>query len=314
MKRFAVILLACNLCIYLLGCSAPPIEYSDDTPLRLDLKGETLKILQLTDLHLTFGFDYNDRETFALIRELSDQDDYDLIVITGDLTMSPSAPRLFNQLIDVMESLEIPWTFILGNHESDFHSYERFLAQLKPTSYLYFKIGPKLEDGGFGNFRIEVFKDNLPYYNLYFLDTKNERDDLTEEQGTYDYLSFAQVAWYEAHVATDTVDSFAFMHIPLRQYQLAKDIGYEGKFLEDKAYVQGIDTGFFDAMVLHGKTKGVFVGHDHLNDFSFMLNGIYLAYGRISGYNAYGHLERGGRRIEAFADQSFASSIVTRST
>ena len=86
------------------------------------------------------------------------------------------------------------------------------------------------------------------------------------------------------------------MHIPLRQF--INPIDYNGKFLEKQVYAQGVDTGFFDAMVAYDKSKAVFVGHDHLNDFSFIKGRTsYLPYGRNSGYSAYGNLERGGRHI-----------------
>jgi hypothetical protein len=78
-------------------------------------------------------------------------------------------------------------------------------------------------------------------------------------------------------------------------------------------YAQDEDTGMFAAIVEHNKTKGVFVGHDHLNDFSVMVDGIYLAYGRITGFNAYGSLERGGRVIEISSSGTLSSTILLKS-
>ena len=75
----------------------------------------------------------------------------------------------------------------------------------------------------------------------------------------------------------------------------------------------GIDTGFFDACVAYGKTKGVFVGHDHLNDFYLLKNDIILAYGRITGYSAYGNLERGGRLIEINENQEITLTLLLES-
>jgi hypothetical protein len=146
-----------------------------------------------------------------------------------------------------------------------------------------------------GNFRINFTKDGNPFYTLYFFDSHAERAEYTEEEGEYDYVHASQVAWYEGHVASDTTDSVAYMHIPLRQFIDSE--GYVGTFDEDKVYAQGVDTGLFDAMVLAGRTKGVFVGHDHLNDWYVVRESIMLAYGRISGMNAYGNLERGGRVV-----------------
>ena len=65
-------------------------------------------------------------------------------------------------------------------------------------------------------------------YHAYFLDTKAERDDYTEAEGKYDYLSTSQVSWYENLVSNDTKESIVFMHIPLRQF--IDPIDYDGLF------------------------------------------------------------------------------------
>jgi len=174
---------------------------------------------------------------------------------------------------------------------------------------LLFRPGPELDDGGVGNFKITFTREGTPFYHLYFLDSKAERDDYTEETGVYDYLSPAQVAWYEGHVADDSVPSIVFMHTPLRQFMLVEAHDYVGTFGEP-VHPQGIDTGFFDAMVSHGKSVGVFVGHDHENDFHFELEGIVLAYGRLTGYNAYGPRSIGGRVIVIDENAEMSTHIV----
>ncbi|BCR35808.1 metallophosphoesterase [Mariniplasma anaerobium] len=272
------------------------ILWTDNDAFNLEVSSDTIKILQITDLHLAFGISNRDQMTYDLIANLAASDDYDLIVITGDMMMSPHAPSLFRGLIKHMESLEIPWTFVFGNHDNDFNDYSELLDQIQDTNYLYFKNGPEMTDGGIGNFKINFIYQDQIIYHAYFLDSKAEREIYTEEEGEYGYLSTAQVAWYENNVSTDLVESVVFMHIPLRQF--IDPTTYDGVFLEDKVYAQGIDTGFFDAMVLNDKSKAVFVGHDHLNDFSFIKDDVLLAYGRISGYTSYGYLERGGRHIE----------------
>jgi 3',5'-cyclic AMP phosphodiesterase CpdA len=308
MKKITLFITTILFMFTLTSCSAYEIEYTDNEPFQIEIKGETLKILQITDLHLAFGFDQRDRKTFQLIEALAKNDDYDLIVITGDLTMSPQAPRLFTKLLNFMETLEIPWTFVFGNHETDFHDYKVFLKRIPDTKYLYFKVGPQIEDGGYGNFKIEFTKNQQPFYHAYFLDSKAEVKDFTEEEGQYGYLSSGQVDWYKDLVQNDTVDSLVFMHIPLRQYM--NPVTYFGTFREKKVYAQGKDTGFFDAMVFHQRSKAIFVGHDHLNDFYLYLEDIMLAYGRATGYNGYGDLEKGGRHIEINLDLELITYII----
>ena len=313
MKKLALAVmgLLCIATLWSCGAAADPIVYTDDEPITIAMERDTLKILQLTDLHLTYGIDAQDRETLALIEKLVNSDDFDLVVITGDMVLSNAGPSLFRTLVRTMEALETPWTFVFGNHETDHSAYQEYLASTEGTVWLRFKVGPELAEGGVGNFRINFTKDGVPFYTLYFFDSHAERAEYTEEEGEYDYVRESQVAWYEDHVATDATDSVAYMHMPLRQYIDSE--GYVGVFEEDKVYAQGVDTGLFDAMALAGKTKGVFVGHDHLNDFYVIREGIMLAYGRISGFNAYGNLERGGRVVEIDAAGTMTSYVLLES-
>lgn len=312
MKKIILTLLILTLIINLTACQDQEITYTDNLPFTLEIKGNSLKILQITDLHLMFGIDYRDQQTFDLIKRLSKHDDYDLIVISGDLTMSPQAPLLFSRLIDVMESLKTPWTFIFGNHETDFHEYQDFLSKIIDTSYLYFKVGPQLEEGGVGNFKINFSKNDQIFYHAYFMDSKAERHNDPSIIGNYDYINSHQVLWYEDLVVQDNHESIVFMHMPLIQFDVDKE-NVIGIYNEKQVYAQGKDEGFFDAMKLHGKSKAVFVGHDHLNDFYVMVDGIMLAYGRATGYNGYGNLERGGRHIEISLDGLLSTSIILNS-
>ena len=300
MKKHFVWLLPL-LALSLVGCASDAtIEYSDDLPLTFELDSSHLRILQVTDLHLTYGIDRNDQKTFELIEALATQTSADIIVITGDLTMSPLAPSLYESLTRRIDKIGIPWTFNFGNHDTDFNNYKRNLDAIeraKPENLL-FKIGPKLVDGGFGNFIIDAMYQDEVFHRLYLLDSKTENGALME----YGWLSEAQVAWYANHAAQDAINdinSTIYMHIPLLQFEEYTEYPLiDGQMGEDKVYPQGQDTGLFDAIVTHDVSSGVFVGHDHLSNFSFVKDGVLLAYGQTSGYNGYGIIDRGGRLID----------------
>ena len=285
-----------------------------DTPFVITMKNDTLKILQLTDLHLTYGIDAFDRKTLSGIKTLVKSDDFDLVVITGDMMMSISAPALFAKLVRFMDGLGTPWTFVFGNHEADYDSYSRLLDKIRDTDNLYFKEGPLFPDSealgveNHGNFMIEFTKEGIPFYKIYLMDSHAERAADTPGEGDYDYVRTDQVGWYAEHANEDTVASVMFMHIPLVQF--SDPVTYEGIFDEDMVYAQGLDTGLFAAIVAAGRTKGVFVGHDHLNNFSLVLDGVLLAYGEVTGYNAYGDLSRGGRVIEVSPEGEITSYIL----
>lgn len=284
--------------------------FTDDLPIRLDLTEDKLTILQLTDLHLTFGFDYNDRRTYRLVEALVEEVEPDLVVFTGDMSMSPHGPALFNKLAKLMKKLDVYWTFIFGNHDNDTQPYSRYFDTMIENDKMLFKAGPSMVDGGYGNFKIETYYQDQPFYHLYLLDSHTEAEDPYE----YSWLSEAQVQWYKDKVVVDqtnTVHSSVFMHIPLMQY-----LQYENYPLADGAqgegiYHQGVDTGFFQAMVDYGMSDAVFVGHDHLNTFSFFYQGVRLAYGVASGYNGYGNIPKGGRVIEIDANQNLTTYLLT---
>lgn len=312
MKKIFLIALFILFFISLSSCKKDEsIMYTDDLPMIIDMKNDDLKILQITDLHLMFGIDDRDQKTFDLIEKLVKHDDYDLVVISGDMTMSPHAPILFSSLIDHMESLKTPWTFIFGNHETDFHDYQDFLNRIKNTTYLYFKVGPEIEEGGVGNFKITFQKEGNPFYHLYFMDSKAERKNDPTIIGEYDYINTHQINWFTNHVSLDTVNHSVFMHIPLQQFDVTE--GYIGIYEEKMVYSQGKDEGFFDSSVALGKTDGIFVGHDHLNDFYVYIENILLAYGRATGYNGYGNLERGARTITISQSYELSTNIILAS-
>lgn len=303
-KSLAILALAgCALT----SCSGTGNYYTDDAPLALALSSEKLTILQITDLHLTFGIDYNDRKTFRLIDALAKSADPDIIVCTGDISMSPLGPSLFTSFYDHMEKLGIPWTFVFGNHETDSNSYGDYLGILKdknPTSLL-FKAGPEMADGDYGNFIISATYGGNPFYNLYLMDSKAELADYA-----YDYFSPAQVAWYDTHAAqdaTDGIDSLAFMHMPLVQYNEYPNYSFLDGSQNEVICNQSVDTGFFQSVVDNGVTKAIFAGHDHTNNFRFVYQGVMLAYGTSTGYNGYGTQPKGGRVIEIASDRSITS-------
>jgi hypothetical protein len=66
----------------------------------------------------------------------------------------------------------------------------------------------------------------------------------------------------------------------------------------------------FDKMVELGSTKGVFVGHDHYNNWSIRYKGIELSYGYSIDYLAYSTAikkvdQRGGTIIRIADDGSY---------
>lgn len=301
MKKPLLILILVFM-LFLSSCSVNHelIDSYNEQELRsINLTKDNIKIMQLTDLHFTYGFDALDKKTYKLLDNMFKKESPDVIVITGDLFMSILAPKILKEFISFMESYQIPWTITFGNHEREYHHITKIVKILMEakTNYLIFHYGPKLSlnnTHGYSNFKINVTINDVPFLNLYMLDSKdNRKDGVKNKRFPYDYLSVEQVNWFKDEVSNDSVNSLAFMHMPLMQF-----LKYEGDDIREKMWPQGEDTGFFEAIIAtNKKTMGVFVGHDHNNEFSFYYEGVLLAYGRSSGYNAYGTYEKGSRII-----------------
>lgn len=301
MKKILTLLSLIILTLILVSCSKN-VElidnYNDNTFGYIELNKEEVKILQLTDLHLTYGFDYLDRQTYKLIDSLIKHEEPDIIVVTGDLFMSILGKQLLTKFIKFMEQYKIPWTFIFGNHEIDYHKSMEEIVNVVysiDTSYLYFHHGPKLSNNnshGHSNFKLKLTNNGTPILYLYMLDSKaNRTDGVIDQNFPYDYVSVDQVNWYKEEVLTDTVESLLFVHIPLMEYlEYPEEPG-------EQIWPQGLNTGLFDEIVSANKTRAVFVGHDHLNNFEFIYQEILLAYGNATGYNSYGTNPKGARII-----------------
>ena len=105
---------------------------------------------------------------------------------------------------------------------------------------------------------------------------------------------------YVLTLKSSPLPALAFFHIPLPEYnEAASD---ENAILigtrMEKACAPELNTGMFTAMKEAGDVMGMFVGHDHDNDYAVMWKGILLAYGRFTGGNTeYNHLSNGARVI-----------------
>ena len=140
---------------------------------------------------------------------------------------------------------------------------------------------------------------------LYCMDS-HSYSPLKDVKG-YAWLTFDQINWYRQQSAAykaqnggQPLPALAFFHIPLPEYNEAartENAILRGTRMEE-ACAPKLNTGMFAAMKEAGDVMGMFVGHDHDNDYAVMWKGILLAYGRFTGGNTeYNHLPNGARII-----------------
>ncbi|WP_219836891.1 metallophosphoesterase family protein [Paenibacillus sp. R14(2021)] len=265
----------------------------------------TFKIVQFTDLHWSSG-GLLDMRTQSLMQEVLREEKPDLVVFTGDIVYanySDDPKRSFLEAVSCVESAEIPWTAVYGNHDTEKGVTREELMELQVNSaYCLSEPGPE-EIFGVGNFILPVQSaDERTVFALYFLDSGSHAP---APVGGYDWIRPSQINWYIQNARKlaaeygEPVPSLAFFHIPIPEYKQVWEEGICYGVKHEDFIPPIINSGFGAAMLEQQDMLGTFAGHDHINDFCGDWYGIRLCYGRGTGYNAYGMagFERGARVI-----------------
>lgn len=259
-------------------------------PLRFREDG-TFHIMQLTDLHVT-NDDDDDHKTVELMRNLIRWEKPNLVVITGDTVYGERNLELLSKaLLPVTES-GIPWTFLFGNHDVEFHSNreELFREVQKLPGCVAYDADPSIS--GCGNHMLEV-RDRNGRLSWVVAGLDSGGYNPMKQVGGYAYIDAGQIRWYQAAMKRYEAEAadfaaLTFMHMALPEYHELWDMETCYGEKNEGLGCPRINSGFFAAMLEEGHTRGLFVGHDHVNDFMGSLYGIVLGYGRASGYGGYG--------------------------
>lgn len=278
----------------------------------------SFNIIQFTDIHFVDGMSQEDLKTCAVIDNVLKNVDADLVVLTGDIVYGEKNKELLLKTVKLMDSYNIPWTFVFGNHDAEWGSSKEELSQVTDQSKnCIFERGDS-DISGVGNHILNIYrsdKDTLAW-SLFLLDSGSYNPN--KNVGGYDFIKRDQINWYvkQSRNIQDQygkVPALAFFHIPLPEYLYAWYIDDCYGEKREEVCCPKQNSGLFSAMLEMGNVKGVFVGHDHLNDYYTDLFGIKLCYGRATGYNTYGHedFKKGARVIKLDQDKvSFDSFII----
>lgn len=269
----------------------------------------TFKIVQFTDLHFGGGKEKvrgDDERTADLIARVIASEKPDLVVLTGDLHWSKGIDdpqAACRRAIAPVVQAKVPWAAVFGNHDAEAGATrEQLFAVWKESERCLAAAGPA-ETRGVGNYALTVKgTEGTDGAVLYFFDSGVEAP---KEIGGYAWLHPNQIHWYTERSrqinrsSVRPLPGLAFFHIPIPEYREAWAEGEQvAGVREEEVCCPKINTGLFGAMVEMGDVMGVFVGHDHDNDYCGTLHGIRLCYGRVTGFNTYGKLQRGARVIE----------------
>ena len=309
-------------------------------------QGKDFRILQLTDIHMggSIWTRKKDKKAMTAVEALVKYAKPDLVAVTGDVSFPmPHISGTINNMRPakifggLMEKLGTPWTFVYGNHDSEFFATHR-KSQLSEfyasCPHCLFK-GTAPDITGDSNYLVKLRNEDGTLNQLLVFIDSNAYAKKGFFSG-FDYIHDDQVRWYEEQVRrvsaeegcddNKTVPSLAFFHIPLVEYRDAwwalqeqsPDAVYHfGCNQETDQYFGTSHTRgkMFETMLKLGSTKGVFVGHDHYNTHSITYKGIQLTYGMSIDYLAYKGIskrinQRGATIIDIKDDSSFHCQLL----
>lgn len=249
----------------------------------------TAKILLFSDIHFgnleNLAGDLNiykkqNKKIFKNLEKTVHAEKPDMLIFLGDIIASRDSANDMRKFGSFVDSLNVPWTYVFGNHEGDAALYKETdffwlkadkakLAEILLTfdNCLYRNgYSVKYQDGlySIGNDLIKVNIDGAHVYDLYTLDSNS----YIPPEYDYDSIRKEQVAWYEWAAKNAAMPNMVFMHMPIPQFENA--FNSIGKKLDG---TQPLDNGMFNKMKENSATD-IFSGHLHGLQDDIMYDGI----------------------------------------
>ncbi|MBR2647175.1 MAG: metallophosphoesterase [Clostridia bacterium] len=279
-------------------------------------------VLQLSDTQI-MNYGSAEELCYRYIRDAVNATNPDLILITGDVVYGKFDPNgsILKDLIRFMETLKTPWAPVFGNHDNESEmGVDWQCQQFEAAEYCLFKQGDLT---GNGNYSVGIEQGGELMRVFYMLDSNGcggaseaSLPKIQKDAGFGD----DQKMWFINSIeeikscSPDTKFSLAY-HIQIAQFRKAfekydeyNDLYVSGSSLENPVNLDTLesaeegDFGFIGAM-LKGpwdttytlakrvKELGVdshFVGHEHCNSASIVLEGVRYQYGQKSSqYDRY---------------------------
>lgn len=261
-----------------------------------------------------------DIRCYDYLRDIITSTNPDLILITGDLVYGEfdDDGSNFLELIEFMESFEIPWAPIFGNHDNEsYMGVDWQCEKLEDAEHCLFL---QRELTGNGNYTVGIKQGDKLTRVFFMLDSNGCSGAMNTNTHTKTGVGFGadQITWYTnlatniTKKSTETNITMAF-HIQLSVFGDAfAKYGtngstkvnletLEGKSEGDFGYIGAVLKGAWDSdkSVWNGfKALGVdsvLVGHEHANSASIMYDGIRLQYGmKCSTYDRNNYFRSNG--------------------
>ena len=284
------------------------------------------KILLFGDIHEHTDYKTNPRfkDMQKLMTAAVEEFKPDLCVLLGDncnTDIYTEDPEKFREMLkDVVAPItgrNIPVAAVLGNHEHDHGHEDEIVAEYGKLGIITRNDAPDDVTGN-ANFKELIYSSDgeKPVFCLWFIDSNNCHEN--REISHYDFVHADQIEWFEAESEKlkemnggKPMPSFIFQHTPVpEEYELLRKahfwelpVAVRGYNTKRKTFYVGkkgtmdyvgegpcspdVNSGQFASWKKVGGVLGAFFGHDHLNDFSGFVDGIFMAQHKTAGFRAY---------------------------
>lgn len=265
-----------------------------------------LKILCITDVQVNNLSKGNAKK---VLDKLVSETNPDIIIHNGDLAHCANQLSCYVWFRNLMDNYKIPWAFVMGNHDTQGNYDGEALMDTMLVSDYCLNVKGADNLNGVTNSNIVIKQNGENVLSLCLLDThdcvgvvetetKYSYDGM--QSGDYGYLTAEQIEFYSWSMkgiesVYGKMDNLTFFHIPLTDFKVAYDLYLSGD--ESVSYITGerrenecspnYDSGLFDAVVESKVTKGIFCGHDHVNNYIVNYNDIMLGYVLKTGNCSY---------------------------
>jgi len=269
---------------------------SAENPLKFPSSKE-YKILHLTDLHYCQSPSL-DQQTSKLQNDLIEYVQPNIVVVTGDIISAKSYQGQPNYFKDCWRKFVQPfidnnvyYALALGSDDLNAGAELKDIINLEKSQKLsLYKTDSQNSQDFVYYLPIESSGNSKNIAANIWLFNSHAKGDCGQDRNSWGCVDANQIKWYGEkskllkNIHGSNVHHLAFLHTPLPEFKkLYNDLEFYGT-RNQRIGCPLLNTGLFSAFENNKDVTGVFVGHDHYNDFGGLINGIELSYGRVTGY------------------------------
>jgi len=239
--------------------------------------GASIRLLQFTDVHFFCSrmLPNRDKRTIREFPALIDIAKPDAVLVTGDLWHDNPDGRgqeFMEFAVSELEKLGVPWLFTWGNHDQldDVPKAHARFTTAKNSLYR----GAETD----GNYLVELTDTSgAAHFRLACLNSNNKG------------LGTPEHGWLQGvKPRIGAVPSMVVAHIPVKQYsEIWNNKEASGVRLEEVCS-EAEDGSSLAVLKDCVNARSMICGHDHVNDYSGVIDGVELIYGHATGWGGYG--------------------------